>query len=279
MTQTREDPEWRHLNRANWDERVPIHLHSNRMYRQADLRAGKASFGPITRAVLGPVVGRKILHLQCHFGMDTLTLAQQGATVTGVDFSAPAIEAARSLATELGLQDRARFVLSDVYDAPTVLPEPDSFDIVFVSWGALCWLPDMRAWAKVIAHFLRPGGYLALAEAHPAAYVLDDTVATSDGRPGWYAPYLGRAPLPTDDPTDYADQNARLTNSRTIQYLHPLSDIITALIDTGLRLDRFEEHDSIVWEMFACLRRDPDGWRWPDRPWFPLSYSLRAVRP
>jgi len=274
------EPEWRRLNRANWDERVPLHLVAPRMYNQAKLRAGTASMGPITSAVLGPVAGQRILHLQCHFGMDSLMLAQLGAEVVGVDFSAPAIDAARGLATELGLADRARFVVSDVYDTPEALPEPASFDRVFVSWGALCWLPDMRGWARVIAHFLRPGGWLALAEAHPTAYVFDDETASGDGMPGWYAPYLGREAHIEDDHRDYATPGARLSNSQTRQWLHPISDVIMGLIEAGLVLDTLTEHDSVAWQMFECLvPNDTGGFRWPDKPWLPLAYSLRARRP
>jgi SAM-dependent methyltransferase len=273
------DPDWLRLNRANWNERVPIHLRARRLYDQTALRAGTARLDTIAEAALGPAAGLNILHLQCHFGMDSLVLAQQGASVTGIDFSAPAIKAARSLAADLGLADRAHFVLSDVYDARAALTAPESFDRVFVSWGALCWLPDMRSWARVVAHFLRPGGHLALAEAHPAAYVLDDAAKTADGRPGWFAPYLGRSPLELDEPADYADPEARLQNSRVVAFLHPLSDIIGALIEAGLRLERLEEHDGITWQMFQCLVPRDGLWRWPDRPWFPLSFSLLAAKP
>jgi 2-polyprenyl-3-methyl-5-hydroxy-6-metoxy-1,4-benzoquinol methylase len=272
------EPEWRRLNRANWDERVPLHLNSKLHYDQTDLRAGTARLGPITGALLGAVSGLNILHLQCHFGMDTLTLAQQGARVVGLDFSAPAIEAARALADELGLA--ARFVETDVYDAPTVIDEPAGFDRVFVSWGALCWLPDMRGWARVVAHFLKPGGWLALAEAHPAAYVFDDATATPDGRPGWFAPYLGRAPLVMENTQDYADPDTPLSNARTYEWLHPLSDVIGGLLAAGLRLDAFHEHDSVPWRMFQTQVGTPEeGYRWPDQPWLPLAYSLRASKP
>ncbi|HEY0182751.1 MAG TPA: class I SAM-dependent methyltransferase [Rhodopila sp.] len=274
------EPEWRRLNRANWDERVPLHLASRLYYDQSSLRAGTAQLDPIVSEALGLVAGMRILHLQCHFGMDSLALAQRGAHVTGVDFSAPAIESARSLAAELGLGDRVRFVVSDVYESPDALAEPACFDRVLVSWGALCWLPDMRGWAKVIAHFLRPGGWLALAEAHPAAYVFDDRTAAADGRPGWYFPYFSRHPLIEDMTEDYADPAASLQNRRTVEWLHPLGDVITALIEAGLRVDRFVEHDCVAWRMFRSLTQDGSGfYRWPDRPWLPLSFSLRAARP
>ncbi len=274
------EADWLRLNRANWDERVPIHLRAPLHYDLATLRNGEANLDPVAGSVLGNPAENKILHLQCHFGRDSLILAQRGALVTGVDFSSPAIDAARDLARELDLAANARFLCADVYDLRAHLPEPASFDRIFVSWGALCWLPDLRAWARVVAHFLRPGGYLALADAHPAAYVFDDANATPDGMPGWYAPYLGRAPLHENDPRDYADPGARLVNASTVQFLHPMADLLTALIDAGLRIDRFQEHDSIVWRMFAALTGDDRiGFRWPERPWLPLSFSVRAARP
>ena len=280
------EPEWRRLNRASWDERAAVHVAASRaadkpVYDQTRLRAGTARLGPISANVLGPVDGLRVLHLQCHFGLDSLTILQMGAaSLVGVDFSAPAIDAARMLAAELGLGERARFVVSDVYEAPALLPEPAGFDRVFVSWGALCWLPDMRSWARVIAHFLRPGGFLALAEAHPAAYVLDDENRTVDGRPGWFTPYLGRGELAFDNPCDYADPSASLQNSRTREWLHPLSDVIGGLLEAGLVLQSFAEHDRVAWKMFDCLVGDnATGFAWPDKPWWPLAYSLRAGKP
>jgi SAM-dependent methyltransferase len=270
------EPEWRAANRANWDERVALHLTSTLHYDQTQLRSGRATLGPIVAGMMGPVAGLRVLHLQCHFGMDTLTMAQLGAEVVGVDFSAPAIDAARGLAAELGLVDRARFMASDVYDAAAALPG-ETFDRVLVSWGALCWLPDIAAWAKVVAQFLRPGGWLVLAEAHPAAWVFDSSTATPDGMPGWYWPYFARTPLIEDRTEDYADPGAVLGNTRTWEWLHPLSDIVGALLAAGLRLDRFTEHDQVPWQMFDCLVRGADGgYRWPDKAWLPLSYSLRA---
>ena len=158
------DLDWRALNRANWDERVPIHLAAP-IYDHAALRAGRATKNAIEEAELGPVDGLRLLHLQCHFGRDSLILAQRGATVVGLDFSPPAIAAARALAAELGLADRVRFVEADLYDAPDAIAEPASFDRVYVTWGAICWLPDIAGWARIIADFLKPGGSLYLAEA------------------------------------------------------------------------------------------------------------------
>ena len=275
------EPEWRRLNRANWDERVAIHLGPGSDYSSnlSQLRAGRRRLDPITEAELGPFGGLRLLHLQCHFGADTLALAQRGAEVVGLDFSAPAIAAARGLAAELGLSGTARFVQADIYEAARALPEPGGFDRVFVTWGASGWLPDIAGWARAVAHFLKPGGRFYFAEAHSAALVLDDRVAAPDGRPGWFAPYLGREPLRLVETCDYADPGAVLRNAETCQWLHPLGDVVSALIAAGLRLDWLHEHDGVTWRMFGQLVEGTDGLcRWPDRPWLPLSYSLQATR-
>jgi SAM-dependent methyltransferase len=272
--------DWRDLNRANWDERVAVHIAAPNAYNLDALRAGSRRLDPIATDVLGPVAGKRVLHLQCHFGMDTLVMARQGASATGLDFSSPAIAAAKSLAAELGLSDRARFIEADIYDALTVLPEHGTFDRVFVSWGALCWLPDILSWARIIATFLNNGGFLALAEAHPFMYVFDSNKAAPGEMPVWCTPYLEREALVWDQPRDYADPTVLLRNSRTCEWLHPISDVITALIDAGLRIDRFQEHDSLTWRFFDVLeKRGPAEYVWPNKPWLPLSYSLRASKP
>ncbi len=273
------DNNWRKLNRANWDERVPIHLAAP-IYDVAPMRAGTARMSAIEEAELGPVDGLRLLHLQCHFGHDTLMLAQRGATVVGLDFSTPAIAAARALADDLGLSHRARFVEADLYDAPTAIPEPASFDRVYVTWGAIPWLPDIAGWARIAAHFLKPGGSLYLAEGHPAALVLDDATPQPNGLPSFFLPYFHTEPMLLDDARDYADATARLTNSATCQWIHPLGSVVTSLLTAGLRLDWLHEHDAITWRMFQCQIEGPDGlYRWPDKPWLPLAYSLQATKP
>jgi SAM-dependent methyltransferase len=272
------DPDWRSANRANWDERVAIHL-ASKDYELASLRAGRGRLHAIEEAEIGAVAGLRVLHLQCHFGRDSLTLAQRGARVVGLDFSAPAIAAARDLAAELGLAEGARFVEADLYDAPQAIAAPGGFDLVFVTWGAIGWLPDIRRWAEIVAHFLAPGGALYLAEGHPAALVLDDDAPRTGPMPGWFAPYLARTTLVIDDPRDYADATARLHNARTHEWLHPLGDVVTALLAAGLRLKWLHEHDSLPWRMFDILVEDSEGmYRWPDQPWLPLAFSLRAER-
>jgi SAM-dependent methyltransferase len=272
------ETDWRAINRARWDEVVDVHL-GPRGYDLADLRAGHGRLNAIEEDELGPVAGLRVLHLQCHFGRDTLILAQRGAEVVGLDFSAPAIAAAQNLARELGLQARARFVQSDLYDACEAIGEPASFDLVYVTWGALNWLPDVAEWARIVAHFLKPGGALYLAEAHPSAYVFDSCRSLPDGLPGYFLPYFHLGPAVFDNPLDYMDQEARLVNSRAAEFMHPLGDTIGGLLAAGLRLEWFREHDAVTWRMFAMLVEDARGlFRWPDKPWLPLAFSLRAIR-
>lgn len=273
-----DEPEWHRANRANWDERVGIHTGPGG-YDLSGLRAGCGRLNAIEEAELPPVRGRRILHLQCHFGADSLTLAQRGAKVVGLDFSLPAIEVARSLAGELGLTDQASFLCADVYDAVQAIPPPHRFDTVFVTWGALCWLPDITRWAQVVAAMLRPGASLYLADGHPAAYVLDDDNSSADGMPGLFAPYFSQEPIIDTDPGDYVNPDARLTNATTYNWLHPLGNVVTSLIAAGMTLDWLHEHDAVPWRMFRVLVEGSDGlYRWPDRPWLPLSFSLMATR-
>lgn len=272
----KQEPEWRRLNRANWDERVAIHMGPGSDYDIDRLRAGHYRLHAIEEAELGPVAGLRVLHLQCHFGVDTLALAQRGAIVTGLDFSAPAIAAARGLAAELGLE--AQFVEADLYDARAVLE--GSFDVVYTSWGTICWLPDIQAWAREIASLLRPGGQFYFVDVHPAAMVFGDEVPTESGRPGWFVPYFHSGVLELVNTTDYADPNAVVVNSRTHEFVHPLADVVQAVLDAGLRLTMLHEHDCVAWRAFSCLVEGPGGlWFFPDRPWLPLSYSLKAIKP
>ena len=272
--------DWLDANRAQWDERVPLHVASE-FYDQSKLRAGNGELYPIEETELaalfpGGLDGKRILHLQCHFGADSLVLAQRGATVVGLDFSKPAIMAARELAAEVDLADRARFIVANVYDARHRLPEPESFDLVYTTWGTIGWLPNVAEWAKIIAWFLKPGGQLYFADGHPSAFVFDNG---ADGAPVMAFPYdtEGVADV-LDDGSDYAVTGAALEHKRTFEWMHPLSETVGALLDAGLRLDFFHEHYEVPWKMLDALEADGPMFRWPDRRWLPLAMSLSATR-
>ena len=274
--------EWLEANRALWDERVPLHVGSE-FYDQSALRSGAGHLYPIEEdelAVLFPegFAGKRVLHLQCHFGADTLVLAQRGATVVGIDFSKPAVLAARALAEEVGLADSSRFVHANVYDARHVLPEPESFDVVFTTWGTIGWLPDVVEWAKIVAWFLKPGGRLYFADGHPSAFVFDGDTGP-DGMPAFRFPYDtdGVADV-LDETGDYADPEATLVSTRAWEWMHPLSETLTALIDAGLTLDFVHEHYEHPSKMFPILvPARPGLYGWPDKKWLPLGVSLAAT--
>lgn len=269
------EPEWRRLNRAQWDERVAAHLAPESDYGHRELHNGPYRLHGIEEAELGPVAGLRVVHLQCHFGVDTLALAQKGAIVTGVDFSPAAIEAARALSAETGIE--AEFVLSDVYEVRAALT--GTFDRVFTTWGTIVWLPDIRAWANVVASLLAPGGELYFADIHPVALVFDDETGR-DGRPGWFAPYFQEGPLVLEQERDYANPVWRLANTRTHEFIHPVGEMVQALLDAGLTLTMLREHDRLAWKAFSCLvETEGRQYGFPDQPWLPLAYSLKAKKP
>ena len=279
---------WLDDNRANWDDRVPVHVASD-FYDLTALRAGRGRLTPIEESELAQLFpggedgtfdlsGLRVLHLQCHFGADTLRLAQAGAEVVGIDFSRPAIKEARKLAAELGLADRARFIVTDVYDLRHALPEPDSFDLVFTSWGTITWLPNLTEWASIIEWFLKPGALFYFADGHPVAGVFD---GLENGFPRFAYPYGSTEPFVIDDPSDYADQEARVEHGRTWEWSHTVSALWKAVTGATLRLDHYEEHYEIPWQAFPSLQAQGDGmYRWPDDTrWLPLAHSLTAVKP
>jgi SAM-dependent methyltransferase len=229
------------------------------------------------RADIGPVKGLTLLHLQCHFGLDTLSWARLGAVVTGADLSAASVARARQLADEVGLA--ARFLQSNLYDLPKVLDE--TFDIVYTSRGVLGWLPDIRAWAEVVARFVRPGGTFYITEIHPVALALaDDGVAPGQLRLAY--PYWEHAEAIRLEPQgSYADRTADTTGLVEHGWDHSLGEIVTALIDAGLVLELLREHDFCEWPL-GFLVESPDGrWRLPPDAGgeLPLFFSLRARKP
>jgi SAM-dependent methyltransferase len=263
------------LNRAWWDGVVETHAKST-MYQTQAFRAGGDTLHPIESEEIGDVSGKSLIHLQCHFGLDTLSLARRGAKVTGLDFSPNAVAQAQALAAEAKIA--ARFIESNVYDAATALGE--RYDIAFVSWGAIVWLPDLHRWARVVAEVLKPGGFLYLLEGHPMALTLEQKKAEDPLTPGW--PYFEHAaPQVIDEEGTYADKQAKLAHTRTHEWAHPLRQIFGALLEAGLQIEMFQEHDRIAWQLWPCLEYDGARmYRLPkDRMKLPLSFSLRARKP
>ena len=221
-------------NRELWDAWTKIHVGSE-FYDVASFRSGERAIRvrDYEREEIGSVEGKSLLHLQCHFGLDTLSWARLGAAVTGADFSDEAINAARALAAEVGIA--ARFVRSDIHELPNVLE--DEFDIVYTSSGVLGWLPDIAGWARVAAHFVRPGGFLYVTEIHPVAEAFEsDGVAPGELRLEY--PYWSHAePLRFEVQGSYADRDAPTEGLVEFGWDHSMGEIVTAVIDAGLRLD------------------------------------------
>jgi SAM-dependent methyltransferase len=259
-------------NLRNWDERVSIHA-ASRFYDVDRWLADRP--GPRDRevAALGDVSGLDLVHLQCHFGLDTLAWADAGARVTGLDFSPSAIATAQDLAVRTGLDDRSRFVCAPVYDAARVLGVA-SFDVVYVSLGALCWLPSVGRWADQVAALLRPGGRLYLHDGHPLAWALDDE------KPALRFTYFEEAKPYIDDSVEtYTDSDRPLVNTRSYEWNHGIGEVVTALVDRGLAIDRLEEHDWTVHQRFPWLIETAPG-LWsapPGHPRLPLSFTVVAT--
>ncbi len=260
-------------NRANWNDRVSIHVASDLYGVDAWLRE-RPGLRRWEAEALDDVTGLDVVHLQCHFGLDTLSLADAGATVTGLDFSGEAVAQAHSLADRAGLTERARFVEADVLQAAVALA-PERFDLVYVSLGALCWLPSVDRWASQVAALLRPGGRLYLHDGHPLSWALaDDDLRVEHTYFEEVEPYVG------DEAGTYTDGEATVANTRTYEWNHSIGEIVSAVIDHGLTITSLVEHDWTVWPRFPWLLRAADD-RWhvpPDRPRLPLSFTLMANR-
>ncbi|MFJ8430974.1 class I SAM-dependent methyltransferase [Kitasatospora sp. NPDC094019] len=270
MKKTPAPEDWLATNRANWDGRVPVHTASD-FYDLPGFVSGDEALRGFELAEVGDVSGKSLLHLQCHIGLDTLSWARHGATVTGLDFSAPAVEAATELAGKIGA-DTARFVVSDVYEAVTAL-DGQTFDIVYTGLGALCWLPDIERWARTAASLVAPGGFLYLAEFHPFGDTLGD-----DGRTVEYD-YFDRDATVWDDPSTYTDGEVSSSATTTVEWQHGIGEVLSALVAEGLRVEFLHEHDFTLFPRFPVLERDR-GFRFPaGQPRVPLMYSIRASKP
>jgi SAM-dependent methyltransferase len=273
-------PDYRAQNLAMWDERAPAHAASPG-YGFERFLADPAHLSTVVRfdlPRLGDVAGSTGVHLQCHIGTDTISLARLGAHMTGLDFSSQALVQARRLDRDTGTG--VEFVEADVYDAVEAL-RGRTFDLVFTGIGALCWLPDVRRWAEVVASLLAPGGRLFLREGHPMLWTLDEYAGNGLTVT---APYFERPedPWVDDSEQSYVETEATFEHTVSYTYNHALGEVVTALLDQGLRLTMLEEHESVPWEALpGQMTKGPDEeWRLTERPWrLAATYTLQAVKP
>lgn len=268
-------------NRANWDSRAPLHASRSSGYKTQSFIDDKLLLSntvkfDIPRLQDKDIRGKRAIHLQCHIGTDTISLARRGAiNVVGLDFSSESVKAATALVAETG--DKVRFVEANVYDACDHLPE-SQFDLVFTGIGAICWLPDIDRWAEVVNYLLAPGGILFIREGHPVLWAVDETI---DDGPTIRFPYFNvREPLEMNEATTYVDTGGeKVKSAKTFSWNHGLAEVITALLKQGLALELFEEHDSVPWEAMPgyMFEREPDEWALKERQSsMPLTYTVVA---
>jgi SAM-dependent methyltransferase len=269
-------PDYLSTNMANWNSRVPLH---ERGYGLDDFRHDPAHLSQVVRfdlPRLGSIDGLEGVHLQCHIGTDTLSLARLGAHMSGLDFSAPALDVARQLATDCGTD--ITYVERDVYGAVDALGA-GQFDFVFTGIGALCWLPDVRRWAQVVAALLKPGGFLFIREGHPMLWALCDP--RPDGLVVVEFPYFETDGTVFHETTTYVEHEGDVSSPTIVSFNHGIAQIITAVMDAGLRLTLFDEHDSVPWNPLADQMEADEMGEYrlrvmPER--LAASYTLRAVK-
>ncbi|MES1175349.1 MAG: class I SAM-dependent methyltransferase [Myxococcales bacterium] len=277
----REDLE---LNRARWDEATRLHTQGN-VYGLEDFRAGACRLHRVEKEELGDVSGKLLLHLQCHFGLDTLSWARRGAAVTGVDFSPEAVAFARSLSRDTNVP--GTFVCGNLYDLPEHLSAESQYDIVYTSYGVLSWLPDLRRWGELLFTYLKPGGTFYIVEGHPAARMFptyEDVPKFPPLRP-FLSYFHDPAGIRWPAGPDYADHAVQHQHG-SHEWQHTLSDIVCSLLGAGLVLDHLHEFPYCAWEIVSGCElvepfSDSHGYYGlpASEPQLPLMFSIRAHRP
>jgi ubiquinone/menaquinone biosynthesis C-methylase UbiE len=261
-------PSYREKNKASWNNRVAHHIVSD-FYDMPAFLAGRNSLNDIELDLLGNIEGKAVLHLQCHFGQDSISLARMGADVTGVDFSDKAIDAANGLAASMHIN--ARFICCDMYDLPGLLDQ--QFDIIFTSYGTITWLPDLDKWAKLISRYLKPGGRLVFADFHPVVWMYDNDFSKI------VYSYFKDQPIIATEAGTYADKNAPI-QSECITWNHGLAETIDSLLQNGLNIQALREYDYSPYNCFSnTVEFEPGKFRIEGMSHFlPMVFALAAVK-
>lgn len=265
-------------NKANWDDRAPLHA-ASRDYAVQSFVDDPRFLSEVVRfdlPLLGDIAGLRGIHLQCHIGTDTLSLARLGAQMSGLDFSSASLDQARDLARRC--DTAIDYIEAEIDKVPEVLPA-GGFDLVYTGIGALCWLPSIDRWARTVSHLLKPGGRLFIREGHPMLGTLNesrlDLLSVEQ-------PYFEReTPLAWDDPGTYVDTDQPLTATLSHEWNHGMGEIISALLTHGLQITGLAEHQSIPWEALPgqMVCDDRGEFRLEHAPWrLPLSYTLQAIK-
>jgi SAM-dependent methyltransferase len=267
--------EYINSNKKRWEELADLHF-KGEYYDVENFKKGGISLSELEINEVGDVKGKKLLHLQCHFGKDTLSWARLGAQVTGADFSSRAIELAKQLSVEIGIE--ATFIQSDISALDQTSLEPASFDIVFTSNGAIYWLPELKSWAKYISHFLKPNGFFYILDSHPTGNIFDDEC--EDDLIVRYPYFHQEKPLEFDEEGSYADEKAKLMNTKEYGWVHDMGSIVYSLVNAELRIDFLHEYPFVAWKMFPFLEQKEDDWWYLPRKFqkIPLTFSLKAIK-
>ena len=258
-------------NKKNWNERVGIHKKSE-FYDVEGFLKGKSSLKSLELAELGDVKGKKILHLQCHFGMDTLSLARMGAEVTGADFSDKAIELAKELTEETGLN--AKFIYSNVLELDKHLE--GKFDIVYASYGVFCWIDDLNKWFDIASHFLKPGGELIILDGHPSNSLYEYNEEKKEIE--IIGPYFNNKAHRYEELYTYTDGDVKMENHVEYEWAHPVSEFIMATVNNKLRITSFKEFPLCGWERYPNMKKkDEEYWVLEDKD-LPFIFSMKCVK-
>ena len=260
-------------NQKMWDEFAKLHYNS-KTYRTKEFIEGATKLSSIELEEVGEVKGKSLLHLQCHFGLDTLSWAREGAKVTGIDFSSEAIALARKLTDITDLN--ATFIQSNIYDLPEVLDE--KYDIVFTSYGVLCWLPDLKRWAEIVAHYLKPGGMFYIAELHPFMWVFDNENPNEFKLK--YTYFHDSEPYQFDVDGSYAETEGEFEACVDYEWAHNIGEVVTAIADAGLRIEFLHEFPKATFQNFPFFKQKEDGFWYFENPdiQLPLVSSIKAVK-
>lgn len=264
-----DQPNYFQVNKTTWNEKVKIHSES-KMYNLEEFKKGKSSLMPYELNALGNVRGKSLLHLQCHFGQDTLSWAREGADCVGVDLSDEGIKLAKQLNTELSLN--SEFICCNVLDTSNFIER--TFDIVFTSYGVIGWLPDLKPWAKMIAERLKPGGIFYIVEFHPILWMYDYSSVAS----GLKYHYNRTEVIYDEYKGTYADQDADIT-SKEYAWNHGLGEVVNALIKAGLQIDYLNEHDESPYDVFPDLIKTETGLYKMKDQLFPMVFEIKATKP
>ncbi len=255
-------------NKKSWNKRTAVHKDSE-FYDLAAFKKGKSSLTKIELEELGDVKGKSLLHLQCHFGMDTMSWERAGASCVGVDLSDEAINLAKEINAELNL--KTEFVCSNVYDLKGQLNK--KFDIVFTSYGTIGWLPDLDKWAEIVAHFLKPGGIFYIADFHPTLWMMDENFEKIKYN------YFNTEVITEEVSGTYSDRDAPIRSTEH-GWNHPFSEIFNALIKQGLQIQQFNEYPYSPYNCFNNLEKGADDMyriKGMDEK-MPMMYSIKAIK-